>query len=286
MSAQARDLDDSDAYVVTDAPGEPLPIVIASPHSGRDYSAEFLACSRLSLPALRRSEDSFVDELFEFAPSLGVPLLAARFPRAFCDVNRERWEMDPDMFAERLPAYCNVGSRRVAAGFGTIARVVANGSAIYRRKLRWDEAEARIRTCWEPYHAALGALIERARIRHGRCLLLDCHSMPDEPSPRNRPAAAFVLGDAHGNSCAPEIVASIERELRSTDLLVRRNDPYAGAYVTRHYGQPRSGVHVVQIEIARRLYMDEFDRCKREGFAPLQAALRRLVEMLARDLAG
>ncbi len=271
-------------FQVTQAVGRSLPIVAASPHSGQDYSTEFLATSRLELPALRRSEDSFVDELFDFAPSMGVPLLAARFPRAFCDVNRERWELDPDMFAEPLPAYCNVNSRRVAAGFGTIARVVANGSAIYRRKLRWDEAKTRIETCWEPYHAALSELVEGARIRFGRCLLIDCHSMPDEPLPRSRPPAAFVVGDAHGISCAPEIVASIERQLRATGLLVRRNDPYAGGYVTRHYGQPRSGVHVVQLEIARRLYMDESSHRKREGFVPLQARLQAMMVTIAREL--
>ena len=231
---------------------------------------------------MRRSEDSFVDELFRSAPSIGAPLLGARFPRAFCDVNRERWELDPDMFAEPLPAFCNVNSRRVAAGFGTIARVVANGASIYRRKLTWDEARLRIETCWEPYHAALAALIGQACDRFGHCLLIDCHSMPGEPTPRTRPQAGFVIGDAFGTSCSPDIVRAVEQELAATGRLVRRNDPYAGGYVTRHYGHPREGVHVLQLEIARRLYMDEQRHCKLDGFEILRAQLHRMMESAVR----
>ncbi|NDG48980.1 MAG: N-formylglutamate amidohydrolase, partial [Rhodospirillales bacterium] len=140
-------------------PGRALsPVIFASAHSGRDYPAEFVAAARLDALALRRSEDSFVDELFGAAPELGAPLLAATFPRAYCDANREPWELDPGMFDSPLPAWVNSASPRVGAGLGTIARVVAGGEGIYRHKLPFAEAESRVRHCWQPYHAALAAL--------------------------------------------------------------------------------------------------------------------------------
>ena len=286
MSALLETCDEHPACEIREPTIPLIPLVIASPHSGNAYSAEFLAASRLELATLRRSEDSFVDELFADAPALGAPLLAALFPRAFCDVNRERWELDPDMFADALPDFCNTSSRRVAAGFGTIARVVSNGSSIYKRKLRFEEAKVRVETYWEPYHAALRSLLARALAQFGRCLLIDCHSMPDEPASRSRAPASFVLGDAHGSACAPEIVRFIERHLESGGHLVRRNDPYAGGYITREYGRPREGVHVLQLEIARRLYMDEQTRRKRDGFGPLQGELSRLLGQLAKLVTG
>ena len=253
------------------------PVVFSSPHSGRNYPSEFLAVSRLDAKSLRRSEDSFVEELFSFAPGLGAPLISATFPRAFCDANRERWELDPDMFADPLPDFCNVASRRVAAGFGTIARVVSSGESIYRGKLRFEDARVRVETCWEPYHRALRSLVDETNREFGGCLLIDCHSMPED-APRFREQARFVLGDAHGASCAPEIVELFETCLLGGGHVVRRNDPYAGGYVTRHYGRPATGVHVVQLEIARRLYMDERRNEKRPSFDGLQADLARLAE--------
>ncbi len=231
------------------------PIILASPHSGRDYPPDFIASARLDPLTLRRSEDCFVDELFAGGPAQGVPLLAATFPRAFCDANREKWELDPDMFEEALPSWVNSGSPRVGAGLGTLARVVASGEAIYRRKLRFADAETRIRTCWQPYHDALVGLIAETRRRFGACLLIDCHSMPGAGARGKGPD--FVLGDAHGTTCAAAVTRLAEATLASMGYAVRRNDPYAGGYVTRHYGRPREGVHALQIEIARGLYMDE-----------------------------
>jgi N-formylglutamate amidohydrolase len=181
------------------------PLVFASPHSGRLYPPAFIAAARLDALGLRRSEDSFVDALFEAAPAHGAPLLAATFPRAFCDPNREPWELDPGMFADDLPPWVNTTSARVGAGLGTIARVVASGETIYRAKLPFAEAERRVRACWEPFHDALFSLIAETRRRFGACLLIDCHSMPAHGNPgRNGvPAADFVLGDAHGTACSP-----------------------------------------------------------------------------------
>jgi len=255
-----------------------VPLVFASPHSGRDYPAAFVADARLDALSLRRSEDSFVDELFAAAPSYGAPLLCATFPRAFCDPNREAWELDPAMFDDTLPDWVNTSSARVGAGLGTIARVVASGEAIYRRKLRFAEAESRVQTYWQPYHDRLTELIAATRAQFGVCLLIDCHSMP-ACGPRGG-ACDFVLGDAHATTCAPPAIQLVERVLGGLGYRVRRNDPYAGGYVTRHYGRPREGVHALQIEIARPLYMDEARIQKLARFETVQRDVTRLIAAL------
>lgn len=255
------------------------PLVFASPHSGRNYPAAFLAESRLDAHAVRRSEDSFVDELFEAAPRLGAPLLAATFPRVYCDANREPWELDPNMFDGPLPAWVNSASPRVGAGLGTIARIVANGEPVYRRRLPFREAEERVRQCWQPYHAALGELIAETKERFGGCLVIDCHSMPAQPGQAAH-SPDMVLGDAHGTACAPRAVRRVEEQLWSMGYRVRRNDPYAGGYVTRHYGRPRAAVHVLQIELARALYMDEVAIERLPNMVRLQADLTAMIEAL------
>ena len=261
------------------------PVIFASPHSGRSYSPDFLAAARLDPLSLRRSEDSFVDELFAAAPEYGAPLLAATFPRAFCDVNREAWELDPTMFADRLPGWVNTTSARVGAGLGTIARVVAPGEAIYRTKLPFAEAEWRVRTCWQPYHDALSALIDGTVAMFGFCLLIDCHSMPtnSQPSRSGARTADFVLGDAHGTACAPAVTVFVEKVLTDLGYVVRRNDPYAGGFITRHYGRPRQKVHALQIEIARGLYMDETRIERLADFAPVQRDITALIAALTRE---
>lgn len=263
------------------------PIIVASPHSGRRYDPSFLESSRLDGVALRKSEDSFVDELVSAAPDLGIPLLMADFPRAYCDVNREAWELDPAMFEDRLPSFVNTTSPRVAAGLGTIARVVASGEPIYRAKLKFAEAERRIACCWMPYHRALESLIGETRACFGGCLLLDFHSMPGLPDAAlsmgdsRRRGPDIVLGDAFGTSCARPLIDHVEYSLRRHGLSVRRNDPYAGGYITRHYGRPREHVHVVQIEIARPLYMNERRIEKHQGFEDIRLAMTTLIRDLS-----
>ncbi len=260
------------------------PIVFASPHSGRDYAADFVAASRLDALRLRRSEDSFVDELFAEVPALGMPLVCATFPRAFCDANREPWELDPAMFTDALPNWVNTASPRVGAGLGTIARVVASGESIYRGKLRFAEAEARIRGCWEPFHAALTTEIEAAHARFGACVLIDCHSMPANSLPP-RGQIDIVLGDAHGTSCAPAVVHAVEEVLTDLGFTVRRNDPYAGGFITRHYGRPREAIHAVQLEINRTLYMDEARIERLAGFEAVRHRLTRAAAAIAARVA-
>jgi N-formylglutamate amidohydrolase len=266
-------------YLVLMPVEQTVPLVVASPHSGREYAEAFLASARLTPLDLRRSEDSFVEELFSGATEYGAPLLCAQFPRAFCDPNREAWELDPAMFADPLPDWVNTTSPRVGAGLGTIARIVTSGESIYRGKLRFAEAEERVRACWQPYHDALAGLIAATQDRFGCCLLIDCHSMPAGSGRMGGPD--FVLGDAHGTACTPRVTRLVEDLLTSTRYSVRRNDPYAGGYVTRHYGRPREGVHALQIEVARRLYMDEASLKKADGFALLQERLGALIGRVA-----
>jgi N-formylglutamate amidohydrolase len=264
-------------YRLTRPTRQRMPVVFASAHSGRDYPADFVAASRLDPLALRRSEDCFVEELFAAAPEHGAPLLAATFPRVYCDANREAWELDPQMFEGPLPDWVNSRSPRVGAGLGTIARIVSTGEPVYRRRLSFAEAEARIRGCWQPYHAALAALIAETRAAFGHVLVIDCHSMPAHPAAAPGAGPDFVLGDAHGTACAGRVTRLVEDVLSGQGYRTRRNDPYAGGYVTRHYGRPREGVHVLQLEIARGLYMDEMAIERLPRMQKLQQDLESLI---------
>lgn len=261
------------------------PLVFASPHSGSDYSQEFLNAAALDARTLRMSEDSFVDELFASAVECGAPLLRALFPRAYVDPNREPYELDPAMFEGTLPPFVNTRSPRVAAGLGTIARVVATGGEIYRRKLTFEEAERRIESCYRPYHRALSHLVDSTLQRFGCCLLVDCHSMPSTGRPLGgRGAGAgmdVVLGDCFGTSCAPEVTDAAEAALARLGYDVVRNTPYAGGFTTRHYGRPREGLHAVQVELNRRLYMDEENHLRGESFRAVADDLAVLVDALA-----
>lgn len=278
-------IDDATIVAVQAPSPQTVPLVFASPHSGRDYPADFVAASRLDPLALRRSEDSFVDELFAAAPVHGAPLIAACFPRAYCDPNREPYELDPEMFADPLPAFANTRSPRVAAGLGTIPKVVATGTEIYRTKLPVAEAEWRVATCYRPYHSRLRALVDATRHLFGWSLLVDCHSMPSVGGPLDRDAGTarvdVVLGDCFGAACAPIVTHTVEESFLRLGYRVVRNAPYAGGYTTRHYGQPSTGSHALQIELNRALYMDERAHARSPGFAPLAADLGQVIADLA-----
>ncbi|MBI3515480.1 MAG: N-formylglutamate amidohydrolase [Proteobacteria bacterium] len=266
-----------------------VPLVFASPHSGSAYPDEFVQGSNLDPLSLRRSEDSFVDQLFATAHANGAPLLRALFPRAFCDPNREPYELDPAMFEDDLPAFANTRSPRVAAGLGTIARVVANGAEIYGGKLRYAEISSRINGYYKPYHAALRALVDETRDAFGFCVLVDCHSMPSIGGPMDKDPGEsrvdFVLGDCFGTACAPAITDTAERCLTGLGYVVTRNDPYAGGFTTRHYGRPADRVHALQIEINRALYMNEETIRPSADMPTLASNLGQLVDVLGR-LAG
>jgi N-formylglutamate amidohydrolase len=258
-----------------------VPLVVASPHSGALYSDDFLAAARLDPRTLRRSEDSFVDELFAAGPSLGAPLLAARFPRAYLDVNREAWELDPTMFSDVLPNFVNVRSPRVRMGLGTIARVVASGEEIYARKLRFAEAKRRVENLYHPYHHALRRLVGDTENAFGGYLLVDCHSMPSAAGDASGQLSTdIVLGDCHGGACAALVVDAARSLLTRRGFSVAMNAPYAGGFTTGHYGNPRRGRHALQIEINRALYMDERSYRRKPGFERLAAEMTALVAHL------
>ncbi|HEX3411248.1 MAG TPA: N-formylglutamate amidohydrolase [Stellaceae bacterium] len=253
-----------------------LPLVLASPHSGSEYPADFVASSRLDPLALRQSEDSFVDELFAAAPQLGAPLLSARFPRAYLDVNREAYELDPTMFSDALPSYVNAGSPRVRIGLGTIARIVASGENIYAGKLRFADAQQRIECLYHPYHQMLRWLVQETAGMFGGCLLVDCHSMPSS-SGCGQDGADVVLGDCYGAACASRIVEVACRFLADRGFKIAINTPYAGGFTTGFYGRPSAHCHALQIEINRALYMDERSYCRKPSFAQLVEDLADLI---------
>jgi N-formylglutamate amidohydrolase len=234
------------------------PFIFASPHSGREYGMDFMAQAVLDRQAIRSSEDAFVDQLFDMAPELGAPLLTARAPRAFLDLNRAADELDPGVIEgiQRVPH-----NPRISSGLGVIPRVVAGGRAIYRGKLTLAEAESRISRFWHPYHQALAALIDKTRAEFGSAVLIDCHSMPHEAIEAHtrpgQPRPEVVLGDRYGVAAGREVVERIEAAFSGAGLRVGRNAPFAGAYVAQAYGRPSRGIHVVQVEIDRALYMDE-----------------------------
>jgi N-formylglutamate amidohydrolase len=263
-----------------------IPLVLASPHSGTNYPPDLIAASRLDPLNLRRSEDSYVDEIFGAGPDLGAPMLKARFARAYLDPNREPFELDPTMFEDALPDFVNRHSPRVRVGLGTIARVVASGEEIYARKLRFAEALQRIERLYRPYHNALTQLVEATRSRFGFYLLLDCHSMPSTTLPQRgglgRGRVDIVLGDCHGTSCDPIVADTAQHILVDKGYAVVRNAPYAGGFTTTHYGKPGDGGHCLQIEIGRGLYMDERSYQRKPFFAQLAKDMRDLTLALAR----
>lgn len=267
------------AVEVAEAQRKRTPLVFASPHSGRAYPDDLLRATRLDRQSLRRSEDSFVDLLVADAPRFGAPLLKALFPRVYVDVNRDADELDPRMFSDALPAHIDSHSSRVAAGLGVLARIVADGEEIYRRKLTYMEAKRRLQACYAPYHEALRQLVDNAVAEFGCAILIDCHSMPSAGVGGRGPD--FVLGDRYGSSCAPALTSLVEHVLKDAGYAVARNAPYAGGFVAASYGRPAAGVHALQIEINRALYMDEIRIQQTEGFDRLKTSLRTLIRELA-----
>jgi len=258
------------------------PVVFNSPHSGRIYPSGFLIASQLDLATLRRSEDSFVDELFLGVVRRGHPLMRAHFPRCYVDVNREPYELDPRMFEGRLPSFANTRSMRVAGGLGTVARVVGDAQEIYGQRLSVDDAMRRIEALYKPYHRALRRLFNRVHLAVGAAVLIDCHSMPSTTSAKEeRPRADVVLGDRYGTSCAPIVSETIEATLRSLGYSVSRNKPYAGGFITEHYGNPAAGLHSIQLEINRALYMDEARYERSASFQQVGTDLEAMADRLA-----
>lgn len=257
------------------------PIVFNSPHSGSVYPRSFLAAARLDLATLRRSEDSFVDDLLFGVVARGYPLMRAHFPRCYVDVNREPYELDPRMFDGRLPSFANTRSMRVAGGLGTVARVVGDAQEIYDQRIPVDDALRRIESLYKPYHRALRRLVTRVHRNFGAAVLVDCHSMPSGSGPKDdRPRADIVIGDRYGTSCVPVVSETIEATLRAAGYSISRNKPYAGGFITEHYGNPSAGLHAIQIEINRGLYMDERRYERARAFAEVARHMETIADRL------
>jgi N-formylglutamate amidohydrolase len=271
-------------FLISEPARQAIPFVFNAPHAGSVYPSAFLSASRLEGLALRRSEDAFVDELFAPVVELGAPLMSASFPRAYLDVNREPYELDPRMFDGRLPPFANTRSMRVAGGLGTIPRIVADGQEIYRGRLAVEEALRRIEWLYKPYHRALRQLVHRTARHFGHAVLIDCHSMPSTSLAREDAAKAdVVLGDRYGTSCSTALTDLVEAALRARGYAVVRNKPYAGGYITEHYGEPALGRHALQIELNRALYMNERTLARRSDFAKVARDLRDAFAAVAEE---
>ena len=252
------------------------PLVFNSPHSGRHYPIEFMRQTRLDRVLIRKSEDMHVDELFALATRAGAPLHLANFPRAYVDVNREPFELDPRMYDGALPAQANIGSPRVAGGLGSVPKLVGEGIEIYGKRLPVEEALNRIEYVYKPFHRRLRLLLNRACQSFGKAVLLDCHSMPSSVRPSSHSLCPdIIIGDRFGMSANVEIIEAAMSCLRSLGFSVVRNKPYAGGYITEHYGRPSRGYHALQIEINRGLYLDEERQLLTSGFGSLQGSLGR-----------
>jgi N-formylglutamate amidohydrolase len=259
------------------------PLILNSPHSGRNIPRNLLQRSCLAETELRRSEDSYIDELFESCVAFGIPLLKALVSRSYVDLNREPHELDPRMFSDKLPGFANTSTPRVLSGLGTIPRTVSDGHDIYRTKLLVSEAMARIDEIYLPYHRTLSALLNEAYVKTGFVLLLDCHSMPLSAvtdSGAKGGTVDVILGDRFGTSADPELVGTLEGLFISQGLKVRRNRPYAGGFITETHGNPRINRHAIQIELNRSVYMNEQTLEKKEGFIQLARALKQIISGL------
>ena len=271
------------------APGTDIPVLVTSPHSGATYSEAFLAASRLDAHAIRQSEDMFVDDLFAASPTHGAHLLSATFPRAYIDLNRAPYELEQVLFEDRLPDHVDKKSTRASAGLGTVPRLVAENEPIYYGKLRFAEAEQRIEKIHQPFHAEMKRLTRQMVETHGFAILLDAHSMPDIAGHRahamsDGASVDFVLGDRFGRACHPTLTDWVKTELEKHGYRVAMNKPYAGGYITEHYGQPGQGQHALQIEINRTIYMDEKNYARHHGYQIVQAHLSDLMAALSQEM--
>lgn len=276
------DFADGTTFDLIEPTTAPVPFVFSAPHSGTTYPKSLLARTRLDRLTLRRSEDTFVDALFDGVPALGAPLIRARFPRVFLDLNRDAAEIDTTMFDAPVPVPTVRDSPRVASGLGVIARIVGEGQDIYASRLPAAEAEDRIRRFYAPYHGSLAAALAARVDGFGAAVLVDCHSMPSgavRPEAGDNGRVDIVLGDRYGTSCSGMLSEEFARLLRNEGLTVGRNRPYAGGYITERYGHPPS-VHAIQIEINRGLYMNEATFERHQGFDALRRSLMRTAEGL------
>lgn len=270
-------------YIIHEPTTSKTPLLVDSPHSGRIYPADFYyACP---LPLLRQTEDAYVDELVAGATEAGATLLTAEFPRSYIDVNRAEDDIDPLLLDEPWPQPLNP-SDRTLLGLGLVRRLCKSNVPVYAAPLPAKEIHKRIEKFYRPYHAALESLVQGRIDLFGECYLVNAHSMPGHGYDNKIQARPdFVLGDRDGTSCDVVLTRYARTILQDMGYSVALNDPYKGVEIVRRYGQPHQGRHVVQLEINRRLYMNEQTLEKTSGFAQLQRNLTQFFKTLAEDLA-
>ncbi|HKX07144.1 MAG TPA: N-formylglutamate amidohydrolase [Stellaceae bacterium] len=260
-----------------------VPLIFDSPHSGTDYPEDFdHTCSR---QVLRTAEDTYVDELYSAAPAQGATLIGALFPRSYIDANRHIADMDQALLAEPWPHPLSPGVK-TKMGMGLIRRLAVPKLPVYSRKLGVAEVQARIDKYYHAYHAELAGAADRLHARFGGLWHVDCHSMK---SVSNGMAAEgpgvhradFVLGDRDGTTCAPELTQFVRQFLEKRGYDVRVNDPYKGVELVRRHGRPRENRHSLQIEVNRKLYMDEVSFERNDNFPELKNDFDALVLALA-----
>ena len=262
-------------------------VIFASPHSGSLYPESFTARAAVPLTELRRNEDAFIDKLFSPAATFGAPLLSARFPRCFVDVNRAPDELPEAWLNEKeLRDTRTQPTVRANAGLGVVPTKLSETTDIYKKPLNPRFVRARLVSLYQPYHDALQGLVTESSLEFGHSLLIDCHSMPGfAPMGSRRPD--IILGDRFGVSCHPETIAAIEVAFRSLNYTVARNYPYAGGYVTSHYGKPMSGIETLQIEINRDLYLNPVTLKPKRSYdrlaENLAAIIKGIIESRAQD---
>ena len=261
-------------------------LVLDSPHSGTLYPADFeFSCDGL---VLRRAEDTHVEKLYDFARGMGVHWVEAHFPRSYLDANRNTTEIDESLLDAPWPQAIETDAAvmsKVRLGKGLIWRTLDDGSPIYSRQLSVAEVQQRIANCWQPYHAAVAASIDMAHAQHGYSIHINCHSMPAiaSSSATDFPGEAhadFVVGDRDGTTANPALSQLICTFLKSLGYSVAYNHPYKGVELVRRYSNPALQRHSIQLEINRKLYMNEETLELSAGFAPLKVNLQSLVELL------
>lgn len=282
MSAVPQNLIDDPAhpaepFVLVEPAETVVPVIFASPHSGSFYPEDFQDQLIVPLMDLRRTEDAFVDQLFAGVAAMGAVQISGTHGRAYVDLNRDARELDESMFQDGAPRTTGQQSARVKAGLGSLPRVGASGREIYRHKLSRDEGRLRLDHIHDGYHDMLHERLDEFKGRWSDVILIDCHSMPSRQAGRSN-LPDIVLGDRFGSSCSPRLTSLVERRFRKQGLTVSRNSPYAGGYTTRRYGRPRQGVHALQIEINRGLYMREDTVEPLPGFAALKTILKDVAE--------
>ncbi|MDI2090353.1 N-formylglutamate amidohydrolase [Commensalibacter oyaizuii] len=259
------------------------PILVSSPHSGAHYTQDLLSLCRLPLSELRKSEDCYVHQLFNQTTKAGGSLLRTDLPRIFCDLNREAWELDPDMYKDPLPSWCNSQTAQVKRGLGTIHKIGSNRKAIYKYYLSFKKIQQRIQTYWFPYHQKIQDFIYYSTQSHQGCIILDVHSMPS-PNKYTPYYADIVLGDGFSQTCSPLLINNSQQFFENQGLKTLKNMPYAGGYITRHYGNPRKNIHTMQIEINKSLYMNEETLETHSGFSPLITIINRYLQWLSTQI--